>query len=336
MEQISLLDYILKFNNFVVIKSTYMKKHFTFLAITISLLLTANSFAQIPTVPPQAFNYQAVLRDNMGNPMPNQNVSLKFSIIDTVFGLKYIETHDTVTNQFGLITVEIGRGTPLFGAFDSIFWGHHDHYLKTEIDTTGSGSYTTMGISQLISVPYAMYAQYAGPWIMPEQGPPGQIIPPSMICFLGNQYACVAVGTVTPSPSAILELSSSDQGVLIPRLNTFQMNNIPSPPNSLLIYNVDSSRFCYYIDDFLNPHWEAIGTNSDLQLWQSLGNNIFYSLGNVGIGTSTPQTPLQISSGDVYIDNIGSGIIMKSPNGNCWRMTVDNSGNPVFTQITCP
>ncbi len=223
-----------------------MKKHFTFLAITLLLLITSNSIAQIPTVPPQAFNYQAILRDNMGNPMSNQNVILKFSIIDTVFGLKYIETHDTVTNQFGLITVEIGRGTALMGAFDSIFYGHHDHYLKTEIDTTGSGSYTTMGISQLISVPYAMYAQYAGPWIMPYNGPPGQIIPPSMICFLGNQYACVAVGTVTPDPSAILELSSWNQGLLVPRLTTIQMNNIPSPAHGLLLFNVDSNRFCYF------------------------------------------------------------------------------------------
>ena len=58
--------------------------------------------------------------------------------------------------------------------------------------------------------------------------------------------------------------------------------------------------------------------------------------GNVGIGTSTPVAKLQVTSGDVYIDDNTKGIIMKSPNGNCWRVTVDNTGNLVRTAITCP
>ncbi|MFH0865283.1 MAG: hypothetical protein V1904_03765 [Bacteroidota bacterium] len=324
-----------------------MKKLFIFFTAFLLLTLAEISIAQIPVVPPQAFSYQAILRNNMGNPLPNQTVSLKFSIIDTVYGIKYIETHDTITNQFGLLTVEIGRGITLFGSFDSIFWGHNDHYLKTEIDTTGSGSYTTMGTSQLISVPYAMYAQYAGPWLILDTGPPGQFLPPSMICFLGNEslgYPSpqVAIGTTTPDPSAILELCSSDQGVLIPRLTTVQMNYLGAiAANSLLIFNIDSNRFCYYEvgPPPTIPHWAVIPTTNDLQsiqLWQYSGGNLYYNFGNVGIGTSTPQAPLQISTGDVYIENIGSGVIMKSPNGNCWRMTVDDTGNPVSTQITCP
>lgn len=58
----------------------------------------------------------------------------------------------------------------------------------------------------------------------------------------------------------------------------------------------------------------------------------------VGIGMSngsTPRSRLHVFSGDVNIDQIGSGIIMKSPNGSCWRVTVDNSGNLVSTPITC-
>lgn len=311
-----------------------MKKHFTFLAITLLLLLTANTFAQIPSVPPQAFNYQAILRDNMGNPMSNQNVSLKFSIIDsiTVGWVRYIEKHDTITNQFGLITVEIGRGTPLFGAFDSIFWRHPNYYLKTEIDTTGGGTYTFIGISQLISVPYAMYAQYAGPWLIPDPGPPGPNFPPSVIYFIGDQYSCVSIGSTTPNPDAILDLCSSDQGILIPRLNGVQMNNLSAvASNSLLLYNIDSAGF-YFFNSYgsPSPSWEPVGgfaKNGNYYLWT---NKL------IGIGISAPKTRLHVSSGDVYIDNIGSGVIMKSPNGNCWRMTVDNSGNPVFTQITCP
>jgi hypothetical protein len=58
--------------------------------------------------------------------------------------------------------------------------------------------------------------------------------------------------------------------------------------------------------------------------------------GNVGINTSNPRSKLQVTNGDVYIETASRGVIMKSPDGNCWRMTVTNSGQPQFTQIACP
>jgi len=63
---------------------------------------------------------------------------------------------------------------------------------------------------------------------------------------------------------------------------------------------------------------------------------VIYNNANVGIGISVPTSKLSVSGGDVNILNIGSGIIMKSPNGQCWRVTIDNSGNLVRTSITCP
>ncbi len=56
----------------------------------------------------------------------------------------------------------------------------------------------------------------------------------------------------------------------------------------------------------------------------------------VGLGNLKPATQLQVSKGDVYLDNIGSGVVIKSPNGQCWRLTVDNSGVVVSTSIICP
>jgi hypothetical protein len=60
------------------------------------------------------------------------------------------------------------------------------------------------------------------------------------------------------------------------------------------------------------------------------------SVGYFGIGTKAPSARLQVADGDVYIDNINNGIIMKSPNGQCWRGKLDNSGNLGFKQIECP
>jgi DUF4097 and DUF4098 domain-containing protein YvlB len=56
----------------------------------------------------------------------------------------------------------------------------------------------------------------------------------------------------------------------------------------------------------------------------------------MGIGTSTPKAKLEVANGDVYLTDSTKGIILKSPNGNCWRVTVDNTGNLVRTAITCP
>lgn len=58
--------------------------------------------------------------------------------------------------------------------------------------------------------------------------------------------------------------------------------------------------------------------------------------GNLGIGTQEPKSKLQVTSGDVYVENPDRGIILKSPNGTCWRVTIDDTGNFVRTMITCP
>lgn len=57
--------------------------------------------------------------------------------------------------------------------------------------------------------------------------------------------------------------------------------------------------------------------------------------GSLGIDTK-PKARLHVANGDIFIEDLQSGIIMKSPNGQCWRMTVSNTGQAIFTSITCP
>jgi hypothetical protein len=57
---------------------------------------------------------------------------------------------------------------------------------------------------------------------------------------------------------------------------------------------------------------------------------------NVGIGTNNPTSKLTVGDGDVYITDVASGVVIPSPDGTCWRLTPDNSGNTVWTSITCP
>lgn len=88
---------------------------------------------------PRAFKYQAVIRDDSGNVLANRNVSIRISIISGSPGgtVEYSENHFTESNRFGLVNLEIGRGTAVLGDFNDIDWGSSDQYLSVAVDETG-------------------------------------------------------------------------------------------------------------------------------------------------------------------------------------------------------
>lgn len=71
-------------------------------------------------------------------------------------------------------------------------------------------------------------------------------------------------------------------------------------------------------------------------LWHSNGTNDYVGIGSYTYKPPLPKSRLHVFNGDVNIDQIGSGVIIKSPNGNCWRVTVDNTGALVTSSISCP
>ena len=135
-----------------------MKRIIIILTLSLSYFLT--SFAQAP----QKFNYQGVARDNSGNVLPNQNIGLRLSIRQgTPTGtIVYRETHSASTNQFGLFDIEAGGGTVVSGVFSSINWSSGPYFFQTEMDASGGTNYLNLGTSQLLSVPYALYAETSG------------------------------------------------------------------------------------------------------------------------------------------------------------------------------
>ncbi|MCD4664317.1 MAG: tail fiber domain-containing protein [Bacteroidales bacterium] len=127
------------------------------LTLTIVILSIVSIFAQAP----QSFKYQAVVRDNTGEILTNQAVSLRISIHDGSAGgtVIYRETHSATTNLFGLVNIEIGNETPDIGTFSAILWGSGSKYLETELDPDNGTNYTSMGTAQLMSVPYALFSE---------------------------------------------------------------------------------------------------------------------------------------------------------------------------------
>ncbi|WP_052123446.1 pectate lyase family protein [Flavobacterium beibuense] len=125
--------------------------------ILIILLSGFTLFAQVP----QGISYQAVAFDTSGNPVINQNIGVKLSILDNsgTGTVVYAETTSTMTNDQGVFSLNIGQGTPITGNFSSIKWGVNNKFLKVEIDIAGGTNYSLVGANQLMSVPYALYSE---------------------------------------------------------------------------------------------------------------------------------------------------------------------------------
>ncbi len=75
--------------------------------------------------------------------------------------------------------------------------------------------------------------------------------------------------------------------------------------------------------------------NSDLTFYTGSEQDFVFDNGNVGIGTDEPVAKVQVKNGDIFIEDIDRGIVMKSPDGSCWRGTIDNSGSLQFVQVNC-
>ncbi len=122
-------------------------------------LISTITFSQAP----QSLNYQAIARD-AGGTIVTSPIGIKFEIIQgSASGtVVYEETNNIIPSSAGVFTAAIGNGTPVTGNFPSINWANSPYFIRVSIDPAGGTSYSTVGTSQLLSVPYALYAEKAG------------------------------------------------------------------------------------------------------------------------------------------------------------------------------
>lgn len=133
-------------------------KHFILLGIVAVVMSFTASGQSVP-----GFSYQAVARDVEGDVITNKQVGLEISILkNSVDGeLAYTEEFSPTTNSYGIINLTIGTGTPTFGYFEDIDWSVGEYFVAVAMDSEGGTDYVDMSTSQLLSVPYAMYAKSA-------------------------------------------------------------------------------------------------------------------------------------------------------------------------------
>lgn len=302
-------------------------------------LLSTITMAQAP----QAFNYQGVSRDLSGNPIPNQTISLRVSILEAspTGPSVYQEIHTTTTSSIGLFSLQIGRGTNQNGAIADIDWVVGRHFLQVETDQSGGTDYQLMGTSELLSVPYSLSAGRVG-------------------AFQSNSDFSVVSNTNVDFPFES-GLAQSNFSVWVSDTSRY----IPNFPNldGINIYHRDPRSFgdvclkltsksteTFDADNELHSSSQvilnAVSTGRDradftIQNEYAGPNSVFETFrvkwnGFVGLSNPNPASKLHVTRGDVYIDQIGRGVIMKSQNGQCWRMTVSNAGQPITTDVPCP
>ncbi|MBL0006680.1 MAG: hypothetical protein IPP25_05680 [Saprospiraceae bacterium] len=436
---------------------------FWIIAMTLSLPVIAQS------QPPQAFNYQGIARDISGNPLVNKNISLRLSILQGALpgSPVYQETHNVTTNKLGIFAIEVGHGSIEFGLLDNVQWGIADHYIQVELDPDGGTNYSLLGESQLLSVPYALYAGNAASgeafWQPNANGIHynegnvgiGTDNPTAKLSIHGNDpvlndriyidlnnestsnrsLVWVNLSAGEPNSATSLQhfaetydfdgdkysdfgiLASSGRGIILRAddpsgvIKFFAGGSIQSSPERMRInelgnVGIGTQNPAYKLsieglDDTGDArnylHLNNQSTSNRSFVWMSLtagepnsttslqhfsetydfdgdkytdfgilassgrgiilraddpngvikflaGGSIQSSpermrineLGNVGIGTQTPSARVQVAGGDVYIQDIDNGVIMKSPDGGCWRLTVNNDGTIKTSAITCP
>lgn len=122
-----------------------------------------------------------------------------------------------------------------------------------------------------------------------------------MVMFFLNTFAQVSINTTGAAPdvSAMLDISSTEKGLLVPRMSSAQRIAIGTTQSGLLVYDTDTESFWYF--NSTTENWTEIGNGSDTD-WTISGNNMYSTVsGNVGIGTTNPSSKLQIYNGNLSL-----------------------------------
>jgi len=262
----------------------------------IMTFIIGQSLAQAP----QSFNYQAVARDAAGDVLADQPIAIRVSLHNgsASGAVDYSETFAPTTNEFGLFTLAIGAGTPVSGTFSTLSWGTAQYWLQVEMDPTGGASYADMGTSQLLSVPYAMYAENTNG--LPS-GSSGQTIWNNGAGWVAdttiyNNGYNVGIGTTSPSHKLDV-VHGGSTGILVKSTTGFSVMDIDAKSgDAALRFLKDGTTQWNLRNQPATDNFEFYEMGSGTRLI------IEDSTGHIGIGTSTPisQSRLHVASNNRY------------------------------------
>lgn len=285
-----------------------MKLNSLYLFLAMVVATTFQVFSQAP----QSIQYQTIVRDANGDIIANTSISLQITIRQTSVNGNdiYQETHSVTTNQFGLATIAMGSGVVSSGQFDTIPWANGSFYVNVALDPTGGNSYSDMGTSQLLSVPYSLYAEAAG-----SGGATGPTGPTGLDGSNGATGPTGADGSDgATGPTGANGADGSDGATGPTGGDGADGATGPTGPTG------------------------ATGPTSGANaLWSLNGSKIYYNSGNVGVGNTAPFALLDVTSNvnekTLNVYNIAAG-----NNGQIASIqrTKDGQGGNDLLQIIVP
>jgi hypothetical protein len=299
--------------------------------VLIAILFIANVFLPVSVTAqaPQKMSYQAVIRTAGGQLVTNQTIGMRIKILQgsAVGTAVYTETQQPATNANGLVTLEIGTGTTA-DDFSTIDWANGPYYIKTETDPSGGTNYSITGVSQLLSVPYALSSKgltlpfansssYSStPFSVENTGSSYYTIAGySNIGYgiygktkatnaagvygvgTGSDYSSGVVGltgegitTTLPGNSGVLGQSNEHIGVAGTAVAGTGGYFSSKTGNALYTKGlIQLTGIGEAANRILSTDASGLATWTD-PVWQSSGGNAYYDLGKVGIGTGLGTT----------------------------------------------
>lgn len=265
------------------------------------MLCAATLFAQAP----EKFTYQAVVRNASNSLVANAPVGVRVSILQGgVNGtLVYMETHTSVTNANGLITLQIGAGSVQQGSLSDINWANGSYFLKTETDPAGGTNYSITSTQQLLSVPYALYAKDAGniPTV------------PTNVSAFANDVGYITAQDIPEIPTVPTNVSSftNDAGYITAQ----DIPAIPTVPTNVSAFTNDAG----YLTNFTE-------TDPTVPAWAKAANKPTYNYSEIINTPTIPTVPTQVSA---FTNDAGylTNFTETDPQFNAWDKNYNDLTN---------
>lgn len=289
---------------------------------------------------PEKIDFQAVARNAEGALLAHQTVKIRTGIIlGPLPGVTvYAEEHEAVTDAYGHFVLPLGTGEVLVGVFSEIDWSMGRHFLHIELDPESTGEYLDMGTLEMMTVPYAFYADRAGNVDDADNDPSNEI---QQLSIQGEVLSISGANSVqipdASSTNELQQLQYSDNNLLsisggnsvqLPLLSTLWQENgqtvyleqgrvgigLSSPPNQLSIYDPNNAGMSFLTSTSGSGQKDglSIGLNrlshsafiwnyepGDIRMGTNDETRLYINqFGRIGIGTTAPAERLEVNGGD--------------------------------------
>ena len=267
------------------------------------LLIGLFSIGMAQAQAPSKFSYQAVVRDASGALINKSPVGIQISLYKNATSgtAVYVERHTANSNANGLISIEIGSGTLQSGNFSTIDWGNNNYFIKSEMDPNGGTSYTVELSNQLLSVPYALYANSSAP--QKENDPE----------FKASSAASITSSNITDWDNDLVDDADSDPA------NEIQDLDLTS---TILTITNNGSATSIDLSGYLDNTDTSVLTEAQVDAY--VGNNGFLTSEIDGDTTNEIQTLTQVGD-SLFLSNSGGVVSISGSDTSVWESHKDGN-----------